>query len=52
MFQSMRNNDALSRPHFDNTIAELDAEPTPPNHEELVLLVMTVPGKLALHFDK
>ena len=51
MFEAARHHDALARAEIDGAVAEFDAKPAFPDHEELVLSVMMVTRELALHLD-
>jgi len=52
VLDAARDDNAFSRAHLDDPIAKFDAKPTPPDEEELVFLLMPVPGKLALDLDE
>jgi hypothetical protein len=42
---------AFARPQADNAVSEFDAKLSLPNHEELVFVLVMVPGELSLRLD-
>lgn len=51
MFHSSRHDDALSGLQLDGMIPEPHPELAFPDHEELVFVVVMMPGELAAHLD-
>ncbi len=52
MLDTARHDDAFSGLQAYDVILKLDAEPAAPDHEELVLLLVIMPGEFALNFHK
>src|SRR5581483_5887204 len=52
VFCSARYHHAVPRSHRDKMVPELDPELSLPHQEELVFIVMLVPGEFALNLDE
>src|SRR5216683_4329499 len=51
VFDAARHDDALAGAHLDDAVAEFDAKPALPDHEELVRASMVMPRELAANLD-
>jgi len=52
VFYSARNHHRLPRAELHNPVAEFDSQAPSPHQKEFILMVMVMPGKLALNLDE